>query len=97
MKPLWKFLYKVPVADPGEGPGHGEPSASYFWTKLRPKGLKEISFKTGSPLSQGLDDPPPPPQLSEGLDPPLSTYIYMHMNNYVCKKVNVGGEIASLK
>ena len=28
-------------------------------------------FKTGPFFSQGLDDPHPPPRLSEGLDPPL--------------------------
>ena len=34
---------------------------------------EKIFFKTGPFFSQGLDDPhpPPPPRLSEGLDPPL--------------------------
>ena len=35
---------------------------------MRPKGPKTIFLET-SPLSQGLDDgPPPPPLLSEGLE-----------------------------
>ena len=54
------------VAVQGMGPG-----STYFWTKLRPEGRKIFFFKTGPFFSQGLDDPHPPPRLSEGLDPPL--------------------------
>ena len=58
------------LADPRE---ERLPPPPYFWTKLRPEGPKNF-FKTAPPpLSQGLDDPPPPHPLSEGLDPPLST------------------------
>ena len=32
---------------------------------------EKFFFKTGPFFSQGLDDPHPPPRLSEGLDPPL--------------------------
>ena len=62
----------ISEADPREGPGGPRPR--YFWTKLRPEGLKNIFSKNCPPLplSQGLDDPPHPPSpLSEGLDPPL--------------------------
>ena len=38
---------------------------------MRPKGPKKIFSEAGvPPLSQGLDDDPPPP-LFEGLDPPM--------------------------
>ena len=48
------------VVDPGEGPG-GPQGPSYCWTKVRPKEpKKKFFFKTGPPLSQGLDDCPPP-------------------------------------
>ena len=61
------------VADPGEGPGMGPP---YFYTKLRPEGSKKILGGPGSPryaplLSKGLCDWPPPPPLSQVLDPAL--------------------------
>ena len=53
------------VTDPGEGPPH-------FSTKLRPEGSKKFFLRPPPPLSQGLDDrPPPSPPLSEGLDPQL--------------------------
>ena len=41
------------------------PPTLYFWTKMRPKGLRNI-----------FEDPPPPPQpssLSGGLDPPMDS------------------------
>jgi len=60
---------QIAVADPREGPG-----PPWFWTKIRPEGLKKIFLRpVPPPLSQGLDDRPPPP-LSEGLDPPLNWY-----------------------
>ena len=40
---------------------------------MRPKGPKKIFFEARPPLSQGLDDRPPPPPLSEGLDLPLTS------------------------
>ena len=43
----------------------------YFSTKMRPEGPKKIFLETAPPLSQGLDDRPPP--LSESLDPSLTT------------------------
>ena len=51
----------------------GHPTPPYFWTKLRPEGLKNIFLETGSsPLSKGLDDRSPPPSpLSLGLGLPL--------------------------
>ena len=53
----------------GRGRGARPPLPPYFYTKLRPKGLKKFFFETRPPLSQGLDDRALP--LSEGLDPPL--------------------------
>ena len=38
---------------------------------MRPEGPKKFFFEARLPLSQGLDDRPPP--LSEGLDPPLTS------------------------
>ena len=63
------------VTNTGGGSSGGargaRPPPPYFYTKMRPEGQKKL---TGPPLSQGLDDrPPPPPPLSEGLDPPLNT------------------------
>ena len=52
----------ISEADPGEGT-NGQTD------KRRPEGPKNIFFKTAPlPLSQGLDNLPPPPPLSEGLD-----------------------------
>ena len=50
------------------------PPPPYFWTKLRPEGLK-FFFKIRSSLSQGLDDHRP--LLSEGLELPLYIVIYI--------------------
>ena len=39
--------------------------------------------ETGPPLSQGLDDPtPPPPPLSEGLDLPLGRFVESTCRNF---------------
>ena len=48
------------MADPG---GRGTRAPPYFSTKMRPEGLKKFFVEAApSPaLSQGLDDPPPPP------------------------------------
>ena len=54
------------MGDPGEGPGGPNPPLIF-----KTKGRKKI-FATVPPLSQDLNDrPPPPPSLSEGLDLPL--------------------------
>ena len=62
------------AADPatrGSGRSRGVPHPSYFWTKMRPKGPKQIfgGRLLPLPLSKGLDDHHPPPPLSQGLDP----------------------------
>ena len=50
------------MADPGRGLGGLVPP--YFLTKMRPEGPEKIFWETKAPLSQGLDDrPPPPPRL----------------------------------
>ena len=53
---LMQEEYGSPLADPGEGPGGGEPP--YFYTKLRPEGQK-ICFLGRAPSLQGLYDQPP--------------------------------------
>ena len=57
-----------------QGRDWGTRDPPYFSTKMRPEGPKNFLGRPGSPLSQGLDDRahPPPPPLSEGLDPPLA-------------------------
>ena len=57
----------VALADPGDGP------AFLFLGQIEARRAEKNFFflEIGSPLSQGVDDPPPPlPPLSEGLDPP---------------------------
>ena len=58
------FESHIAVADPGEGPrGPGPP---LFWVK------KEEMTEAGIwPPWQVNQDPPPPPTLAQGLDPPL--------------------------
>ena len=67
----WRLAY-TSVEDPGEGPGG--PAPPYFSPKMRPEGPKKYLGDTPPPLSQALDDPPPPSPLSEGLNPPLYLY-----------------------
>ena len=66
---LFSFI-TFAVADTGEG--HGGPPL-FLDQNGGLKGRK-IFLETGPPLSQGLDDRPPPP-LSEGLDALLHLYI----------------------
>ena len=57
------------MVDPGRSPG--DPGPSLFLDQNEARRAEKNSFKT-APLSEGLDDLPPPPQsLSEGRDPPL--------------------------
>ena len=56
------------VAYLGEG-GGGVPCPLSLRPKRGPKAEKNFFLRPGPPLSQNLDDPPPP--LFEGLDPPL--------------------------
>ena len=57
------------MADPGEGP-----PPPLFFDQNEARRTEKNFGETAPPLSQGLDDPSPPPPtpLSEGLDPPLS-------------------------
>ena len=49
--------WRIQERDPGD-PASPPP---YFWTKLRPQGPKKRLLRPPpSPLSQGLDDRPPP-------------------------------------
>ena len=50
------------------------PPPLIFRPKWGPKGRKNIWGRLPPPLSQALDDPPPPSPLSEGLNPPLYLY-----------------------
>ena len=99
-KPLQQFFHMVvfvlyvvltfepvAVADPGEGPW-GPELPPYFSTKMMPEGPKKTFVETGPPLSQDLDDRPPPP-LSEGLDLPItvdetSPAALLHSSRFVC-------------
>ena len=66
----YQKLWGGAVADPGEAP-------PYFSTKMRPRGPKKFFLQTGpTPLSQGLDNRPPPPSSKGDLDPPLRGSIY---------------------
>ena len=48
---------------------------SYFRTKLWPEGRKKIFLDRPIPLSQGMDDRlPPPPPLTESLDPQMQVH-----------------------
>ena len=47
----------------------GPAPLSYFFTKMRPEGLKKFFWETDPPT-------PPPPSSSEGLDPPLQYTIF---------------------
>ena len=51
------------------GGSRGAPLPPHFFTKLRPERPKHF-FEAGPPLFSGFGWPPPPP-LSEGLDPPM--------------------------
>ena len=71
------MLFSAPASSsPGEGPG-GPGSPLIFRLKLSRKGRKHLFGDRPSPLSQCLDDCPPPP-LSEGLDPPLPAVQLLH-------------------
>ena len=67
------------VADPGERTI--PPLPTHFFTKMRPKGPKNIFWETGpSPyLSFWMTAPPPP--LSEGLDLPLCRLMEKTLDN----------------
>ena len=71
---VWEVRWRgtfYPVADLGEKPrGAPAPAPPIFRPSWGPKGRKNLFGDRVSPLSQGLDDPPPP-HLSEYLDPPL--------------------------
>ena len=54
------------VVDPGEGL-----RGPLFLDQTEARRVEKNFFETAAPLSQGLDDRPPPLPLSEGLDPPL--------------------------
>ena len=58
----------ISEADPGQGPGGPGP---LIFGQTEARRAEKPFFQTAPlPLSQGLDDPPPP-SLSEGVDPPL--------------------------
>ena len=65
--------------DCSRGGSRGEPPP-HFLTKMRPKGPKKKFWGDRAlPLSQDLDDPPPP--LSEGLDLPLCRLMEKTLDN----------------
>ena len=60
------------VADPGKGPG--APPPPLFLDQTEARSAEKIFWgdRAPLPLSKGLDRPPPPP-VSQGLDPALLT------------------------
>ena len=75
-----------PVVDPGEPP-------PYCYTKLLHEGLKNIFWTPPPPLAylmtHDLDDQAPP--LSEGLDPPLESFLFGFKNpdlNFLGKEMH---------
>ena len=70
------MIGNTPVADPGEGPG-GAPAPPLFLDQTEAR-RAEKNFG-GDRSSPGLDDRqphPPPPPLSQGLDPALHTVLF---------------------
>ena len=60
------------VADPGEGPWGAHPLPPLFLDETEARRVEKNFFGDRSfPLSQGLDDPLPPPPLTQGLNPAL--------------------------
>ena len=60
-----------------QGSGPGPPP--YLSTKMRPEGQENLFWETASP--------PPPPTLSEGLDPPLNiSYVLVLVYVQNCKR-----------
>ena len=59
------------MAKPGEG--LEEPAPSLLLDQTEAQNAEKIFLETGASFSKGLDDrtPPPPPLLSQGLDPVL--------------------------
>lgn len=74
-----------PVAEPGEGPGPGPGPSLIFRPNQGSKGRKNRPI----PLSQGLDDRPPPPPLSENLDPPLGGTTFVERFNLKGNKLHL--------
>ena len=60
----------------GRGPG-GRPPLLLDQTEARM--AEKCFFENGPSLSQGLDDRPPPPLPSEGLDPPLTSKDFIQL------------------
>ena len=61
------------VVDPGEGPGG--PGPPLFFDQNEARRAEKIFLRDRPPLISGSGWPPPPPTLSEGLDPPLIFHI----------------------
>ena len=85
-----------PLADPGEGTGAPAPlpPALIFRPNWGPKGWKNFFWRPGPPLTQGLNDHPPPPSpLSEGLGPLLFTvFVFCLLATwFVCSGYSTSG------
>lgn len=77
-----------PVAEPGEGPGPGPPPPllPLFLDQTKARRAEKT---TPTPLSQGLDDRPAPPPLSENLDPPLGGTTFVERFNLKGNKLHL--------
>ena len=82
----WTFdIFAIQTVNPGvqwwiQGTG---PATPLFLDQTEARKVeKKILLETCSPLSQGLDDrpQPPPPPLSEGLDPPLVFFNFRRLD-----------------
>ena len=64
------------MVDPGKGPGGARSPPLIFFFQNEARRAEKIYFgDRRPPLSQGLDDQPPPP-VSDGLDPPLQFAVF---------------------
>ena len=54
-----------------QGRSPGPPAIALFLDENEARRAEKFFLRPAFPLSQGLDDRPPSPSLSEGLDPPL--------------------------
>ena len=79
--------FKPFTSDRSRGGARGaRPSPPLFLDQTEAqRAEKEFFWRPGPPLSQGLNYHPPPPPLSEGVDPPLFTvFVSLFVSHMVC-------------
>ena len=66
------------ISGGSRGEAQGARPPPFFLDQTEAQRAEKNFFETGPPLSQGLDDrPPPSPPLSEGLDPPMGMILLL--------------------